>query len=87
LKNKSSSFLCRGSLTTLKLSPNLRILPKDTRGIYLEGDAKINFEVNKMTKLLNLVRDPRIVTEPRKEELPLVTNLHEISGALSRNYN
>ncbi len=71
---------------TLKLSPNLRVLPKDTRGIFLEGDAKTNFEVNKLVKILKLVRDPPIVTTPKAEELPTVTNLHEIPGALSRNY-
>jgi len=54
----------RGQLTSLKLSPNLRLLPRDTRSILLEGDIRINFEINKMTKLLSLVRDPESVTNP-----------------------
>ena len=54
-----------GHLTTLKLSPNLRILPRDTRNILLEGEQKINFEINKMSKLLSLVRDPETITNPK----------------------
>ena len=46
------------------MSPNLRILPKDTRNIFLEGDVRINFEITKMTKLLSLVRDPDTVISP-----------------------
>jgi len=44
------------------LSPNLRLTPKDPKGGNLEGDAKIQFEVSKMSKLLSLVRDPESVT-------------------------
>lgn len=53
----------RGQLTSLKLSPNLRILPRDSRSIPMEGDTRISFEINKMTKLLSLVRDPESVTQ------------------------
>jgi hypothetical protein len=57
--------LYRGQLTTLKLSPNLRLQPKDPKGVLLDEDARVTFEVNKMTKLLSLVRDPESVTNPK----------------------
>jgi dynein intermediate chain 1 len=55
----------RGHLTTLKLSPNLRILPRDTRNLLLEGEQKVSFEINKMAKLLSLVRDPESINNPK----------------------
>lgn len=70
-------YYCRGHLTSLKLSPNLRVLPKDTRNLLLEGEAKAKFEINKMARLLSLVRDPDSVTSPK--EVPEPTDL-EHSG-------
>lgn len=74
-------------MLTLKLSPNLRILPKDTRGIFLEGDVRINWEINKLIRIISLVRDPPIVFNPKPDELPLITNLSEIPGQLSKAEN
>jgi len=83
--NISTLFWChRGSLLSLKLSPNLRVLPKDTRGIFLEGDVRIKWEINKMIRILNLVRDPSVVVNPKPDEVPLLTNLADIPGQLSR---
>ncbi len=52
-------------MTTLKLSPNLRNLPRDQKGRIIEGDPRATFEINKMAKLLSLVRDPETVTGPK----------------------
>lgn len=55
----------RGQLTSLKLSPNLRNLPRDPKGAIIDGEQRTKFEVGKMTKLLSLVRDPETVTGPK----------------------
>ena len=67
---------CREHLTSLKLSPNLRIMPRDARNLLLEGDARVKFEVTKMSKLLSLVRDPDGVTKPK--EIPEVMDLERV---------
>ncbi|XP_072167175.1 dynein intermediate chain 2, ciliary isoform X2 [Diadema setosum] len=46
----------RGYVTSLKLSPNLRKVPKDKKGVVLNHGAEA--EIAKMDKLLTLVREP-----------------------------
>lgn len=53
-------FFCRGSITTVKLSPNLRVKPKPPK-----KQAHIDpytLELWKLDKLLALVREPQKVT-------------------------
>ena len=46
----------RGYVTSLKLSPNLRKIPKDKKGVALNSGPEA--EIAKMDKLLALVREP-----------------------------
>lgn len=57
--------LHRGQLTTLKLSPNCRNLPRDPKGRIIDGEPRATYEISKMSKLLSLVRDPETVTGPK----------------------
>uniref|UniRef100_A0A663NAZ9 Dynein axonemal intermediate chain 1 n=1 Tax=Athene cunicularia TaxID=194338 RepID=A0A663NAZ9_ATHCN len=46
----------RGHITSLKLSPNLRRMPKEKKGQEVKKGPEV--EIAKLDKLLNLVRDP-----------------------------
>lgn len=40
-------------------------LQRDPKGHIVDGEPRVTFEINKMTKLLSLVRDPESVTGPK----------------------
>uniref|UniRef100_A0A8D0L673 Uncharacterized protein n=1 Tax=Sphenodon punctatus TaxID=8508 RepID=A0A8D0L673_SPHPU len=46
----------RGHITCLKLSPNLRKMPKEKKGQEVQKGPEV--EITKLDKLLNLVREP-----------------------------
>uniref|UniRef100_A0A8C0GRU4 Dynein axonemal intermediate chain 1 n=2 Tax=Chelonoidis abingdonii TaxID=106734 RepID=A0A8C0GRU4_CHEAB len=46
----------QGHVTCLKLSPNLRKMPKEKKGQEIQKGPEV--EITKLDKLLNLVREP-----------------------------
>ncbi|XP_064607782.1 dynein intermediate chain 2, ciliary-like isoform X2 [Liolophura sinensis] len=48
----------RGNVTSLKLSPNLRKMPKEKKGVVLDQAQKEAEQVAKLEKLLSMVREP-----------------------------
>lgn len=63
----------------------MRILPKDIRGFPVEGDGKINFEINKMTKLLSLVRDPESISNTKSLARPDEKQVKIVLSAMGKN--
>lgn len=59
-------LLNRGNVTSLKLSPNLRKRPKEKKGV--EAPKGPDYEIPKLDKIINLVRDPDEIKR-RNEEL------------------
>ncbi|RZF40619.1 hypothetical protein LSTR_LSTR007502 [Laodelphax striatellus] len=56
----------KGSITTVKLSPNLRIKPKPPKKQQIIDERTL--EIMKLEKLLALVREPQKITAPVDEE-------------------
>lgn len=54
-------FFCRGNITSLKLSPNLRKKPKEKKG--QEAPKGPEYEIPKLDKILSLVRDPEAASK------------------------
>jgi dynein intermediate chain 1 len=59
-------FSNRGNVTSLKLSPNLRKRPKEKKNV--ETPKGPDYEIPKLDKIINLVRDPDEIKR-RNEEL------------------
>ncbi len=61
-------FWCknRGNVTSLKLSPNLRKRPKEKKNVEVPKGPE--FEIPKLDKIINLVRDPDEIKR-RNDEL------------------
>uniref|UniRef100_A0A8C5TLZ1 Uncharacterized protein n=1 Tax=Malurus cyaneus samueli TaxID=2593467 RepID=A0A8C5TLZ1_9PASS len=55
----------QGLITCLKLSPNLRKKPKEKKGKDVKKGPEV--EIEKLEKLLSLVRDPRTKKEEKGE--------------------
>lgn len=71
-KYENDLFLnCRGAITTLKLSPNLRIKPKAPKK--QAHITPLTLELMKLSKLLALVREPNNLTHPPDTEVVVQT--------------
>ena len=67
---KRFTFLSRGSIHCLKLSPNLRKQTKEVRSALLNKEPKkaLEMETKKLESLLAMVKEPDDKTKGRKRE-------------------